>query len=185
MNAVEPEKAIKVGDSRLPNRFWTKIQIDEDSGCWVWMASRFENGYGGFKFNGKTSKAHRVSYSQLIEFIPDGLVVRHKCDFKPCVNPNHLELGTQLDNINDSIERGRNNYRKRVRCPRNHLLINPNIIPSHKKLGRRGCLACDRAKSNVRDARNRKEITLDMQVESDRHYSLIMGDKNEPKETNC
>ena len=67
-------------------------------------------GYSVVRHNGKCIGEHRVSYCKhhglKIEDI-NGLVVRHRCDNPPCVNPNHLVIGTQLDNIRDRIERGR------------------------------------------------------------------------------
>lgn len=55
--------------------------------------------------------AHRLSYLAFNGDIPEGLVVRHKCDNKCCVNPEHLEVGTQKDNVQDAIKRGRFSYR--------------------------------------------------------------------------
>lgn len=52
---------------------------------------------------------HRLAYEECFGQIPDGLVVRHKCDNGSCINPEHLELGTQADNVNDTVVRGRTN----------------------------------------------------------------------------
>lgn len=78
------------------------------SGCWEWQLSRFPAGYGRISIGRqKQDYAHRVSYREYKGPIPDGLVVRHKCDNPCCCNPEHLELGTQKDNMRDCMERGR------------------------------------------------------------------------------
>ena len=65
------------------------------------------HGYGRFAADGYNPHgAHQFSYRHFNGQIPDGFVVRHKCDLKCCVNPEHLEIGTQADNINDALLRG-------------------------------------------------------------------------------
>lgn len=89
----------------MRNDFSSQYAIDE-SGCWLWRRSLI-GGYGSLRVGGKRGKAHRFSYQLHFGSIPDGLVVRHKCDRPSCVNPLHLELGTQVDNIADAVARGR------------------------------------------------------------------------------
>ena len=72
-------------------------------GCWEWRGFTTEAGYGSFA--GKA--AHRLAYETLVGPIPEGHVVRHKCDNPPCINPDHLETGTHADNARDRVERGR------------------------------------------------------------------------------
>lgn len=81
------------GDPRLPERFWSKIRVDE-SGCWIWTASRHKAGYGWFGVGNKVLVAHRVSYAALVGPLPAGLAMQvdHLCKVKPCCNPAHLEL---------------------------------------------------------------------------------------------
>jgi hypothetical protein len=75
--------------------------------CVEWDRSRHDFGYGLCWREGRTALAHRVSYEIHYGPIPAGLMVRHKCDNPPCVNPNHLELGTHADNMRDMTRRGR------------------------------------------------------------------------------
>ncbi len=88
--------------------FWSKIDIGTDKECWEWTSGLFPNGYGMF-WIGKTSvAAHRFSWELHNKMkIPEGLVVCHHCDNKKCVNPNHLFLGTQNDNVQDKVKKGR------------------------------------------------------------------------------
>lgn len=92
------------------DRFWSKVHPEALSGCWLWHGGVNEHGYGIFGRGRRKDgviKAHRHAYQLTKGPIPDGLVVRHRCDVPACVNPEHLELGTQKDNARDSIERGR------------------------------------------------------------------------------
>lgn len=88
-------------------RFEEKIEPIPWSGCWIWMASVDQNGYGVFGLNKKVERAHRVSYTLYVDKIPEGKVIRHRCDNSYCVNPSHLEIGTQQENVADSVLRGR------------------------------------------------------------------------------
>jgi len=91
---------IKIGS------FWKKV-IKKD-GCWEWAACTNESGYGIFHTGKKTDRAHRVSWILTNGEIPSGLFVCHKCDNPPCTNPDHLFLGTNKDNVDDMIAKGRN-----------------------------------------------------------------------------
>lgn len=86
-----------------------------DSGCWRWKGATTGKGYGVIVLNrkvatkhglGRNYQTHRASYEVHHGTIPEGMVVRHKCDNKLCMNPEHLEVGTQRDNIQDAIDRG-------------------------------------------------------------------------------
>jgi hypothetical protein len=81
------------------------------------MHGRDQDGYGHYWFNRKTIRAHRVSYQLYVGPIPSGMFVCHKCDTPPCVNPDHLFLGTQVDNATDRQAKGRGSKLRGEACP--------------------------------------------------------------------
>lgn len=76
-------------------------------GCIEWTGSKFGTGYGKFMVDGKRYSAHRWAYERFVGPIPEGMVIRHKCGNRPCVNPAHLEVGTQKQNCEDTVAHGR------------------------------------------------------------------------------
>lgn len=86
-----------------------------DDACWLWTASASRKGYGYMRWCGKLRRAHRVAWELTNGTIPNGLHVLHNCpggDNPRCVNPNHLWLGTNLDNAIDRERKGRGNDRR-------------------------------------------------------------------------
>lgn len=90
-------------------RLLAKVRYCE-TGCWLWTGTVNGAGYGtiglGSKEQGK-GFVHRVSYEHHVEPIPAGMVICHRCDVKLCVNPAHLFVGTQADNMHDAQAKGR------------------------------------------------------------------------------
>lgn len=85
-----------------------RIEFGAPSGCWLWAGAMKGRGYGGVWVRGKFLRAHREAYEAVHgEGSAVGLLVRHKCDVRACVNPDHLEIGTYADNNRDMVERGR------------------------------------------------------------------------------
>ena len=78
-----------------------------DNNCWECNSHKPSNNYPQFYKNGKVVRLHRHIYEECFGEIPKGLVVRHKCDNTFCINPEHLELGTHKDNVNDKVKRNR------------------------------------------------------------------------------
>ena len=91
-------------------RFWSKVKRGADDESWERLGGKAGCGYGYFYPGGKTGNmipAHRIAWELTHGKIPEGLVVRHRCRGK-CVNPNHMELGTYRDNIDDKYRDGTN-----------------------------------------------------------------------------
>lgn len=88
------------------DHFWENYKEDEN-GCWIWKKCIHISGYGNLRVEGKTKKAHRVSFELKNGPIPEGMDVLHKCDVRSCINPDHLYLGTDKENAQDREDRGR------------------------------------------------------------------------------
>lgn len=97
-----PEYRIEISGARFESK------IEKTDGCWIWRGTVNNRwGYGQFAVNGVQYRAHRYSYNYFIGKIADGMSVCHSCDNKLCVNPGHLWLGTQKENIQDMCRKGR------------------------------------------------------------------------------
>ena len=119
------------------NRFDQFIQKDEKTGCWNWLGSKDKRGYGRLFFKGKMVLAHRFSYEQVKGKIPASLEIDHICRNTTCVNPEHLELVTHIENVRRGLG---NRYKEKTHCKNGHEFTPQNTI--NRKFGRRGCKAC-------------------------------------------
>ncbi len=81
--------------------------LQDDRGCWVWQGSLNSRGYAHAKAHGTYWLIHRYVYAHLHGPIPHGMVIRHTCDNRACINPDHLLVGTPQENVYDQMERGR------------------------------------------------------------------------------
>ena len=88
------------------NRFWSKVDIKAPNECWDWMGS-LSGEYGRVKIQSRSYYTHRIAYFLYYTRDPKSLKVCHSCDNPICCNPNHLWLGTQLDNVRDRDRKGR------------------------------------------------------------------------------
>ena len=91
----------------LQEKIRENIKVSPDTSCWLWQGALHKQGYGRVWYKTKTLTAHRASFTAFKGEIAEGLVVRHTCDVPTCCNPEHLEVGTQQDNMDDKHTRGR------------------------------------------------------------------------------
>jgi hypothetical protein len=120
------------------------------SGCWLWIGSYDSNGYGRFWItaDGGHTQAHIVSYERKYGPVPEGLELDHKCRVRCCVNPDHVEPVTHLENVRRGESKRVTIARHKLttHCPRGHPYDETNTIWKNRGLGHvsRGCRTCRR-----------------------------------------
>ena len=119
MVTKRPSTLIKPSSEEM---FWSKV--NKTLGCWIWKGYVTKGGYGTLTVNSITTFAHRFSWELHNGPIPYGLYVLHKCDNPSCVNPSHLYLGTQADNLVDMVQRNRTWWGK----------VRPGVTQKNNKL---------------------------------------------------
>lgn len=135
-------------------RFWKKV--DKSGDCWAWTGSLNKRGYGQLTYRRVQYRAHRVSYTLANGPIEPTWNVCHSCDNPACVNPDHLFLGTQKDNMLDAARKGR--WRKET-CPRGHPIREGNLfvkLDKRSKYPRHLCALC-RVMQHNKDRLRKKE----------------------------
>lgn len=138
--------------------FWDNV--DKTSDCWVWQRAKTTSGYGKLSWCGKLVAAHRLSWNLTFGDIPDGINVCHHCDNPPCVNPNHLFLGTQLDNVRDMHSKARapQNARGHVRRIQTTQKYWNSLSEDERKKRVDRCRRRPLTESDVQEIRKRIEV---------------------------
>lgn len=134
-------------------RFWDRVNITpytthED--CWPWTRRTDDFGYGLFRVRSRHLKAHRVAWTLERGAIPDDKTLDHVCRNPRCVNPSHLELVSNKENILRGESFSAKNGQK-THCPQGHPFTPENMVKGGAaKSGRRVCLKCEAAKMRAR-----------------------------------
>ena len=95
-------------------RFWSKVDCKGEDECWLWIGCKNENSdgdYGRFSINYKMYLSHRISYFIHYNKDPGSLLICHKCNNPPCINPKHLFLGNNSKNKKQSFSEGRSSHK--------------------------------------------------------------------------
>lgn len=156
----------------LRERFDALWMPEPNTGCWLWIGRQPYGRYGYFSVRGnemqggvsvtryKDRLAHRLAYELHRGPIPDGMYVCHTCDVPECVNPDHMFLGTQFENMRDCSKKGRDARTRATRCPMGHEYTPENTISRGKY--RRQCRTCKEGRRARTLARyhNRKATLL-------------------------
>lgn len=147
-------------DEKTIARFMSKVATPGNSvACWFWKGA-LNYGYGHFSIGYEGHRAHKISWEiHHRQPWPHGLIARHGCDNKNCVNPEHVTPGTQKENVADCIGRNRYVFRPRATvCKRGHDLTKENSRYLRKNGNSSGCKQCVIIRTNEY-RRNKQERT--------------------------
>lgn len=125
----------------VPDGFWSMVYIPEENpdSCWIWTGSLNSDGYGTWN----TFNSHRLAFLAMNGITTkEKPLVLHRCNYKRCVNPNHLYAGNHSDNAYDMVKAGTHYSARKNNCPKGHLYTSDNLIECY--LPERVCKICYR-----------------------------------------
>jgi hypothetical protein len=130
----------------VEDRFWEKVHKTDL--CWLWTGSK-SHGYGQITdAEGRHTNAHRLAYILLVGPVSDDVVIDHLCRNRACVNPDHLEPVTHLENLRRGSQQA-----LKTHCAQGHLWVDENIYIAPN--GWRSCRRCRTRRANERQRRRR------------------------------
>jgi HNH endonuclease len=144
---ISKVKKLKPRD-RLQIRFEKYFTKASPEDCWLWKYAYDKDGYGqiGVGSSNLSGRSHRRAYQLYVGEIPPGIYVLHTCDNRPCVNPHHLFLGTQKDNIQDMITKGRRVQSNTVGEHNGRARLTEEKVRLIRRLSSEGYRTCDLAR---------------------------------------
>jgi hypothetical protein len=135
----------------LEERFWGFVNPEPNTGCFLWAGALSGAGRAQIASGGSAVLASHVAMQLAGKPVPAGLFALHRCDNPACVNPDHMFVGGQLENMQDCAAKGRNKPRQaRDACSRGHLLSGNNLY--HHPKGGRQCKECRKVAERTRRA---------------------------------
>lgn len=139
-------------EERTMERFWEKVEVNEETGCWEWAAGKKPNGYGQFRVGDGMVYAHRFAWEAFRGPIPEGLQIDHLCRVRGCVNPEHLEPVDCRTNLlrGDTVTATR---AAQTECIHGHPFNDTNTY--RRPNGGRHCRECGRLWTRERRAKKR------------------------------
>ena len=147
----------------MKKRFWSKVDRRGGWECWPWTGATFASGYGAFRLEGKTVRAHRVAYQLSVEALEEDKVILHLCDNPICCNPVHLYQGTQADNL---AAAGRKGHMTRAVGANAILKLPPEAIQdiqtsflSNRALARKYGIGCHKTITQIKEEVPVKQTT--------------------------
>lgn len=132
--------------------FWKRVNKNAPNGCWQWLGSQNGRGYAQWHIGGKTIYVHRYAYNMLVGEVPDGFIIDHLCRNRSCVNPKHMELVTQQENILRGVGISAQ-ASLATHCPQGHPYDEEN---TYVYQGRRYCRACGRKRTSDYEKRTKR-----------------------------
>lgn len=127
---------------QIPSRLWERIEVNEDTGCWLWIGSCYRNGYSQIWNGSRPSLGHRFVYECVVGKIPAASEIDHLCRVRNCLRPEHLQAVSHRENVLRSFAPTAVNAAK-THCPKGHPYTPENTYRRPAD-GKRRCRECGR-----------------------------------------